>query len=311
MSSHGFDDHFPGCGSMGAFARAYGSLGYRVLPLARGAKKPHGVLGDSGGVHWASSEGWRWWEQAPHANIGIACGAGLVVLDLDVKNGANGYGTLLDEASRLGLDFPGPPLVLAETPSGGLHIWMHWPWAGGVPNRTGILPGVDVKGDGGYVVAPPSGLVMPRLEGGQEHIERIVPYSWRAGCPCGLPTVTESLGEWIATARATGAQNGAAGTAVAPLDGLPGPGERNHWFSRKAASLFRQHGTDAAGESRVRAELHGMWDQIDHRGFPLSELSVIISHARAFVAREEKREREWMDSATAGWLRNMRPGGQR
>ena len=83
-----------------------------------------------------------------HRGIGVATGegSGVWVLDLDTKNGVDGI------ASVEHLDLP--PTHTVRTPSGGLH--MYWRWSEGVRNRAAILPGVDVRGAGGYVVAAES-----------------------------------------------------------------------------------------------------------------------------------------------------------
>jgi hypothetical protein len=288
---------------MGEFAMCYREAGYRVLPLARGGKKPHQVLdvaGGYGGVHQASTDRQvlgRWWHTAPHANIGVATGGGLVVIDIDVKHGVNGYKSLYDEISRLGLVFGQVHAPFAETPSGGMHIWMRWPWAGGVPSRLAILDGVDVKGDGGYVVVPPSGLVMPRLEGGQASVERIVPYTWQHGCPCQLPEVTASLGEWLATAPASGKMRdrAAAMTEDGDLDerlarGLTA-GSRNATVYRLACGLYRRYGTSGEGASRVADEIRAVWEKGDKSGFGWGEVATCLESARRFIERSEIAER--------------------
>lgn len=89
-------------------------------------------------------------------NIGIATGAvsGIFVLDVDVKNGAGGDKTLAGLEAKHGAL---PQTVSASTWSGGRHFYFRYP-AGGVGCKTGFLPGLDIRGDGGYVVAPPSKL---------------------------------------------------------------------------------------------------------------------------------------------------------
>lgn len=78
-------------------------------------------------------------------NVGIVTGviSGLVVLDLD--NAA-----AIEEAERLGL----PPSITVRT-ANGRHVYFRHP-GGRIGNRTGLLPGTDVRGDGGYVVGPGS-----------------------------------------------------------------------------------------------------------------------------------------------------------
>ena len=93
----------------------------------------------------------RWFTQWPAANIGIATGAesGCVVIDIDPRNG--GDETIRGLVETHGL-FPQGPV--AYTGGAGWHYYFKHP--GGKVLSRSIAPGVDVKGDGGQVVAPPS-----------------------------------------------------------------------------------------------------------------------------------------------------------
>lgn len=96
-----------------------------------------------------------WWSQWPDALIGMPTGAasGLVVLDLDRKDGLDGVGAFC--ALRAGRE--APVGLMVRTRSGGLHFYMRAPEGRRVPCSAGRLaPGVDVRGDGGYVIVPPS-----------------------------------------------------------------------------------------------------------------------------------------------------------
>lgn len=95
----------------------------------------------------------RWWTAWPDASIGIATGriSGIYVIDVD-KRGA-GWDTLgkLDQARGFPFD-----TLRVFTPSGGAHFYFTHP---GIDVATGsnvLGPGVDLRGDGGMVVAPPS-----------------------------------------------------------------------------------------------------------------------------------------------------------
>lgn len=94
----------------------------------------------------------RWWTQAPNANIGIATGraSGVWVLDIDAKS--DGYASF--DRAREQLGDPGETWM-AATGGGGMHIYFLYPGVQ-VQNKVAILKGIDVRGDGGYVVAPPS-----------------------------------------------------------------------------------------------------------------------------------------------------------
>lgn len=95
----------------------------------------------------------EWWGRWPEANVAVITGAisGIVVLDLDNghQEGVNGA----ESVRRSGRPLPPTPCV--RTPSGGLHCYYRHP-GNDVQNAAGLLPGVDFRGDGGYVVAPPS-----------------------------------------------------------------------------------------------------------------------------------------------------------
>lgn len=89
-----------------------------------------------------------WFTQNPNYNYGVACGNGLVVVDIDVSEDKNGFG----ELAKLG-DMP--PTVVVDTPTGGRHYYFR---AGDEmpPNKNGLRPGIDIRGDGYYVVGAAS-----------------------------------------------------------------------------------------------------------------------------------------------------------
>lgn len=93
-----------------------------------------------------------WWRRWPDANIGVATGgeAGLVVVDVDPRNGGeDGLHALVCRLGAL------PLTVCANTGGGGVHLYFRAPR--GLKLRCRVVgQGVDFKGEGGYVVAPPS-----------------------------------------------------------------------------------------------------------------------------------------------------------
>ena len=97
----------------------------------------------------------RWWARWPDANIGIACGAsGLVVVDLDIKNGSPGLASWAALCTRLGIEAE-PETPTVRTPTAGQHIYFDAPLE--LSNTVGRLGlGIDTRAVGGYVVAPPS-----------------------------------------------------------------------------------------------------------------------------------------------------------
>jgi hypothetical protein len=99
---------------------------------------------------WASTDPGTiggWWRQWPAANVGILTGAesGLVVLDVDPRNG--GF-------ESLAAFLPLPETVTAVTGGGGRHYYFAHP--GGRVQGRDLAEGLELKADGQYVVAPPS-----------------------------------------------------------------------------------------------------------------------------------------------------------
>lgn len=95
-----------------------------------------------------------WWEkQFPGAGVGIATGArsGIVVLDIDVgKGGPESLMRLLVDWGQL----PNTPETI--TGGGGRHIIFRHPGVDVRNSASKLGPGLDIRGDGGYIVAPPS-----------------------------------------------------------------------------------------------------------------------------------------------------------
>jgi hypothetical protein len=140
---------------MKAAAIEQAARGVYVFPLAVNGKTPVTLHG----YQDATTDAKRideMWRHRPAANIGIATGASeLVVIDIDVKHGVNGWKALDDCLKRLG-QLPGPTRM-ASTPSGGAHLYLRAPDGFAIRNSAGRLgEGVDVRAHGGYVVAPPS-----------------------------------------------------------------------------------------------------------------------------------------------------------
>src|SRR5947209_12336724 len=194
---------------LGAAALRWQRLGYAVLALGVGSKRPHQLFASEhgpAGVHWATTDPAMVdyvWARDKLAGIGVATGQAsrLLVIDLDVKDGLNGR----IELGRFMLEhqLAVPMGLQVSTPSGGWHIWMRLPEGVSVPGRIGILPGVDVKSDGGYVVAAPSRVWLDSLDGGRV----LVPYRAR-GCPCELPMAPDWLLRWVEQTPGTGQGSG-------------------------------------------------------------------------------------------------------
>ena len=132
-------------------ALRYAAVGWATFPVT-GAKLP---LPGSHGHHDATvdEQGLRASFARGGAGLAVACGSysGLLVVDVDEKSGRSGSGTLRE----MGLELP--PTVTALTRSGGTHHFYRWPV--GARSRNDLFGGecgLDVKADGGYVVAWPT-----------------------------------------------------------------------------------------------------------------------------------------------------------
>lgn len=133
-------------------ALAYAAQGWSVVPVAPRAKRP--IVRWEPYQHEAADEARlkRWFARWPDANIAVVTGevSGLVVLDVDPKHG--GERALAALEARHG---PLPTSVEAVTGGGGRHVYFAHPGRE-VRNRTGLAPGIDLRGDGGVIVVPPS-----------------------------------------------------------------------------------------------------------------------------------------------------------
>lgn len=134
-------------------ALSYAEAGFAVLPLVERKKIPltsHGLKDATQEPEIIKS----WWSKWPRANIGIATGkksGGLFVIDCDVDEGKNGVLALAEWELDNGFF---PETACSITGRGGKHYLFRSEKV--VKNRTGFITGVDLRGEGGYIVAPPS-----------------------------------------------------------------------------------------------------------------------------------------------------------
>jgi hypothetical protein len=159
------------------YAINYVNLGYRVLPLAPGEKRPHGALVPNG-LREASREEatiTAWWRSCPRCGVGILAPGEVLVLDVD-EPGAwealRGEFLALEAAPR------------QRTPKGGYHAFLRLPDGVRLSATTRALEGVDLRGMGrAYIVAAPT-----RLADGRT-------YTWEVPLvrPEDLPLIPEAL----------------------------------------------------------------------------------------------------------------------
>jgi hypothetical protein len=139
--------------------------GWEIFPAPPGEKKSYKSAEYSNGKKWGKtkiadeiSSDWARW---PNANVGLPTGAenGFWVTEADTAaghavDGIAKFNELIAQHSPL------PETRMAISPSGSLHYYWQWPQDLGdrvIKNSASrIAPGVDVRGEGGMVIAPPS-----------------------------------------------------------------------------------------------------------------------------------------------------------
>lgn len=145
-------------------ALGYAKRGWPVFPAdSSGDKKSHKSAEYSNGARWGATTDARQikrdFTKWPRAGVGIPTGADtqIIVVDVDTKkgHGKDGLASLKKLERKHGKL---PKTLMAKTPSGGLHYY-YAVLADGCRVQTSaskIAPGVDIKGEGGMVLAPPS-----------------------------------------------------------------------------------------------------------------------------------------------------------
>jgi hypothetical protein len=148
-------------GSMLDAALSYARLGIPVFPCHQGNKKPL----VKNGFYAATKDPAQlraWWGEWPHAMIGVPTGkvSRLLLIDIDPAPGCSPYDLIASLRNHLGETLPAG--LMAHTPRGGIHLVYLMPDAPQIGNRANLLGAgkaegkIDVRGDGGYMIVPPS-----------------------------------------------------------------------------------------------------------------------------------------------------------
>ena len=172
-------------------ALGYLARGWSVVPAAERGKRPIVRWQTYQDGHPSEAQVRRWFERWPAANVSVVTGAvsGIVVLDVDPKHGGE------ESLTRLALHNAGlPETVEATTGGGGRHVYFKHPGFE-VRNRVGLAPGLDLRGDGGVIIVPPS--IHPSGR----------PYRWRKGHAPGEVALTP-LPDWLLVPRFGHGQQG-------------------------------------------------------------------------------------------------------
>lgn len=256
-------------------ALGYAERGWYVFPLTPRGKEPlttNGYLDSSRDPTLIN----QWWARYPDANLGVATGkSGIAVIDIDSVEGAAHW------ARIEGTHGPANTLI-AETGRGGLHLI----YLGDVPSTANrIAPGIDTRGDGGYIVAPPS--IHPNG----------TPYRWSpySRPPVGLPrwigqlvTTPRRVYEPIGVPRIASGDTayGRAAARRATQDVIhAGEGQRNHTLNQAAFAL----GQLVAGGELLHATAASMLEQAGlQAGLREREVHKTISSGLTAGAKEPR-----------------------
>lgn len=234
------------------------ALGWRVFPvhtplLGADGAPPRCSCGTPGceciGKHPRTAHGFRdattdsavirgWWTRWPNANVGVATGAvsGLVVLDVDPRHGGDvTLGELEARHGRL------PETVVALTGGGGRHYLFAHP-GGRIRNSAGNLGvGLDVRGDGGYIVVEPSLHASGRR------------YAWELSRRPGEVALAPTP-PWLLDLIRAGEGKTEVKAGAPPVGDAIADGARNSTLFSLAGSMRRRGMSEAAMHAALRAE---------------------------------------------------------
>lgn len=284
-------------------ALAYAARGWAVFPLhsapegrctcgaaqcARAAKHPrtqHGLKDAT--TDEATIRGW--WSTWPDANVAIATGSVFVVVDIDGAEGEKRLAELLSGREAL------PLSPVAHTGGGGRHVLFASPEGSLKNSNSKIARKIDVRGDGGYIVAPPS-----LHASGQR-------YRWAEGA--GPDVALPSMPAWLLE-RARG---GLRAVAPPPIPAAPPSTD----ITRRASAYLAKMDPAISGQGGHGAAFEAACALV--KGFALSPAEALSMFAREYNPRCEppwgQREMEHKIASAEkadrplGYLRDVaRPG---
>lgn len=194
--------------------------GWPVFPCKPGEKVPATTNGlNDATTAWGQVI--AWWSKVPMCNIGVCTGAdsGFVVLDIDGEEGAESLHTLERENETL------PVTLTVTTPSGGQHYYFQHPGGEFRNSASKVGRKIDMRGDGGYVLVPPSRL----KDGSTYEVDERVPIA--------------PMPEWLLEISQRHVRGGEAQSTGEWLDIVNGvqEGGRNHAITRLIGHLLRRY----------------------------------------------------------------------
>lgn len=194
----------------------------------------------------------RWWSDWPDAAVGLPTGekTGFFALDIDNKpGGANGFDWLAEMEAEHG---PLPDTARVTSPNGGLHIYFKY--VVGTRNRGALGAGVDIRSEGGYVLAAGSTMANGRSYKWETDTREIADApAWLLDLL--LPKSAPAHTQYSLSAATNNAYvDAAVDRELADLAGAP-MGTRNNALNDAAFSIGTIVGAGALGEAEARALL--------------------------------------------------------
>ncbi len=188
--------------------------GWALFPIKPGSKEPATRHGFMDAVREVDAYV-KLHKGRPH-NTGVATGpaSGFWVLDIDSDRGGNeNLQDLVDGYTEL------PDTWTVQTQSGGSHYYFAWDPKRPMSNRTNVLPGIDIRGEGGYVLAPPS-----KVEGQYEWVRDPIVYDLEPApdwlyAVLRTATPTQATGRTDVSEWANGIEEGARNDTYAKIIG--------------------------------------------------------------------------------------------
>ena len=253
-------------------AARFAAVGVPVFPCVPGEKRPLVRRG----FHDASTDAQQvaaWWSRWPSANIGIPTGAasGAEVVDVDVHQAGTGFPAFRAAQCE---GYAAGWAALVRTPSGGLHAYYPTDPGRVQSSWQAARAHVDFRGDGGYIIAPPSQVLRP---GGIRAPYRLIVTSGDTPTPVNAAQLREFLDPRtpIHTDGARPTRVGRRGSDAKVLAGWVagrGEGERNRGLFWAACRL-------AEAGTPPDAALEALGPAAEHAGLGSREIMATIRSA--------------------------------
>lgn len=270
--------------------------GLAVFPLLIGGKKP-AIKAWQKDATRSRNQARAWAARWPSANIGIACGLcdpQLVVIDVDGDNGAGTMHDLVEEHDV----FPATWSVITRK---GSHLYFRAPPAVRIKNSQSLIgQGIDVRGPGGYVVAPPS------IRNGKQA------YTWEPG-HAPWEVALADLPDWLLDLLIAGNRE----PEDLPPPAEPKPPVKDGWGPKPS---YAQKALEAAAEAIARAGDGYQQTTLMQQSFGIGQLLgaglMPIAYAEAVLIRagmemENTKANRWTRREVAECVRRGLDQGQR